>query len=122
MNRYFTVKRLHRQPGQVVENRLVQVDLALLVKLQDHYSDKAFGDRADLEQMRGSHWRFCGEVRVTVSTSVQSILRAGESQRQAGRVHRRQIAVDESIKLPRHPSGSRSGAGITSVKGPRCTR
>ena len=74
MHEYLAVVGLRREPGQVVPDRRLQIELALVAKLQERECDERLADGSDLEQVRGrsraraprdaySRTRKCGSAR-----------------------------------------------------------
>ena len=91
------VARAHREPGDVVGDRCLQVDAAGLVLLQEHRGRERLADRADLKARVGCDRLAGRHARQTLTDEAQRALAVGQPDRHAGSGEARQTRRDELV-------------------------
>ena len=91
--------RLDAQPRQVVDDRPVEIELALVAQLQERERHERLRDRADLEQLVTPSTRSPRlEVAESVGHDALHGLAVREHQRHAGRIHVAHVLLDEPVE------------------------
>ena len=90
--------RLDAQPRQVLDDRAVDVQLALVAQLQQRERDERLRDRPDLEQFVLRHRLPRLEVAETVGDDALHGVAVREHQRHAGRIHVAHVLLDEAVE------------------------
>ncbi len=88
----------NRQSRQILEHRLLHVELAFIAELQQNQRDKRLGNRPNLEQMIGRHRLLQIHIGVAKPRRPQRLLRVRQAQRQPRRVHRLHIRDDIRVE------------------------
>src|SRR5262245_46142069 len=92
-------RRLDAEPWQVLDDRLVQVELAFLAQLQEHECEERLRDRADLEQLIGLQLALAVEIAEPISRDSLHAFAIRQHQRHARTVHVAHELLDEAIEL-----------------------
>ena len=93
---------LNTQPGQVVEDRLVEIELAFLTQLQKADGNKGFRDRADLKQLFGVQLPLPLQIAESVRGHSLNALAIRQHQRHPRAVHVAHVLLDIAIELGKH--------------------
>src|SRR6476646_163745 len=72
--------RIDAEPGEIVENRLLQIDFAFLMELEKAIGEKAFADGADLKKMIGSYAKLLFEVAEAIGYDALDAIAVGEDE------------------------------------------
>src|ERR1700734_1679116 len=87
-----------RQPGEIAQNWVLNVELALVLKLQNHDGGKGFRDGPYLEAVQRRDGRLGIEIGKAESGDRDGSLDIGEREREAGCVHGTHVLGDVPAK------------------------
>lgn len=90
--------RIDTEPRQVVDDRLLEVELAFLVELKKAVGEEALADGADLEEMIGRDTDFLFDVAEAVGDNALDGISIGENESEAWGVHGAEVFLDEGIE------------------------
>jgi hypothetical protein len=90
--------RINAEPGQIVEDRLLEVKFAFLMELQEAICKKAFADRANLKKLVGLDSLLLFDVAEAVGDDTLYAVAIGENECEARGVHRTEIVFREVVE------------------------